>query len=252
MALLKPQSTILLYPSWNRLTFANMDPAELRAIYSNLYQNKDGPNNRSLMFWERKAPPGSIRGTFQITAADIETLRQLLKAKLVEQKQQDIRLVVSTFTLACAYTRVCIDKAEEINTDQTRLAFNVDCRSRLDPPVTQKPFWELHSGTYISCRNKSLVWRGGLDGAENWVSRVFAVSSEKMLVLAGSHRFVVYESDFGRGRPKKVEIVSIDRARAISFSDPQTDAGVVDVGLVLDKHNMQVSASLFAKGLENP
>ncbi|KAI5340793.1 hypothetical protein L3X38_020067 [Prunus dulcis] len=39
--------------------------------------------------------------------------------------------------------------------------------------------------------------------------------------------------------------LSIDRTRAISFSDAKTDAGVVDVGLVLDKHNMQVFASLF-------
>ncbi|PQQ13384.1 phenolic glucoside malonyltransferase 1-like [Prunus yedoensis var. nudiflora] len=73
-----------------------------------------------------------------------------------------------------------------------------------------------------------------------------------MLTLAGSHRFGVYETDFGWGRPKKVEIVSIDRTRAISFSDPKTDAGVVDVGLVLDKHTVQGFASLFAKGLQNP
>ena len=46
--------------------------------------------------------------------------------------------------------------------------------------------------------------------------------------------------------------LSIDRTRAISFSDAKTDAGVVDVGLVLDKHSMQVFASLFAKGLQNP
>ncbi|BFG26533.1 hypothetical protein CerSpe_128070 [Prunus speciosa] len=248
------------------------DPAQLGELYSNSYRNKDGPNNRSLMFWERKPPPGSIRGTFEFTRADLETLRQLLKAILAEQKQQDIRSVhVSTFTLACAYTWVCVVKAEEINSDQTHLVFNVDCRSRLDPPVSPNYFGNCIVGRTAVAETKALfgedglvvavnaiseaiksLEKGVLDGAENWVSRMFAVTSERMLTLAGSHRFGVYETDFGWGRPKKVEIVSIDRTRAISFSDPKTDAGVVDVGLVLDKHTVQVFASLFAKGLQNP
>ncbi|BBH00227.1 hypothetical protein Prudu_010158 [Prunus dulcis] len=240
------------------------DPAQLGVLYSNSYRNKDGPNNRSLMFWERKPPPGSIRGTFEFTRADIETLRQLLKAKLAEQKQEDIRSVhVSTFTLACAYTWVCIVKAEEINSEQTRLAFNVDCRSRLDPPISPNYFGNCIAGRTAVAETKALfgedglvvavnaiseaiksLEKGVLDGAENWVSRLFAVTSERMLTLAGSHRFGVYETDFGWEDQR--------RTRAISFSDAKTDAGVVDVGLVLDKHSMQVFASLFAKGLQNP
>ncbi|VVA32532.1 PREDICTED: phenolic glucoside malonyltransferase [Prunus dulcis] len=218
-AILYGKTSTLFAKSWAHICkHGEQSNSMLLDHLKQFYDIRDGPNNRSLMFWERKAPPGSIRGTFQITTADIETPRQLLKAKLAEQKQQDIRLVqVSTFTLASLFGDDGLVVAVNANSEAIRS-----------------------------------LEKGVLDGAENWVSRVFAVSSEKMLMLAGSHRSGVYESDFGRGRPKKVEIVSIDRARAISFSDPETDAGAVDVGLVLDKHNMQVSASLFAKGLENP
>ncbi|ONI19010.1 hypothetical protein PRUPE_3G253100 [Prunus persica] len=177
------------------------DPAELRA--------------KSNLLEPRKAPPGSIRGTFQITTADIETPRQLLKAKLAEQKQQDIRLVhVSTFTLASLFGDNGLVVAVNANSEAIRS-----------------------------------LEKGVLDGAENWVSRVFAVSSEKMLMLAGSHRFGIYDTDFGWGRPRRTEVVSIDKTGAISLSDSKNGGGGVEIGLVLKKQYMDAFAALFAQGL---
>ncbi|CAL2250038.1 unnamed protein product [Prunus armeniaca] len=243
------------------------DPAQLGKIYSNDYRNKDGPNNRSLMFWEMKPPPDSIRGIFEFTRADIETMRQSFKAKMAEQKP----VHVSTFTLACAYTWVCVVKAEDIKADKTRLIFSMDCRSRLDPPIPANYFGNCIAGCIPVAETKGLLGEDGLvvavnaiseaierlekgvlDGAENWVSRLFAVRSEgRLLSIAGSNRFGNYDTDFGWGRPKKFEIVSIDRTRAISLSDSKTGAGAIEVGLVLDKHDMHVFASLCAKGLRN-
>ncbi|KAI5340803.1 hypothetical protein L3X38_020077 [Prunus dulcis] len=243
------------------------DPAELGTIYSNDYRNKDGPNNRSLMFWEMKLPPDSIRGTFEFTRADIETLRQSFKAKMAEQRP----VHVSTFTLACAYTWVCVVKAEDIKADKARLIFSMDCRFRLDPPIPANYFGNCIAGCIPVAETKGLLGEDGLvvavnaiseaierlkkgvlDGAENWVSRLFGVrSDERILSIAGSNRFGNYDTDFGWGRPKKFEIVSIDRTRAISLSDSKTGAGAIEVGLALDKHDMHVFASLFAKGLRN-
>lgn len=57
---------------------------------------------------------------------------------------------------------------------------------------------------------------GVLNGAEKWAS--VYLSSEnivKMTTVAGSPRFEVYSADFGWGRPRKVEVSSIDRTRSI-------------------------------------
>ncbi|VVA32537.1 PREDICTED: phenolic glucoside malonyltransferase [Prunus dulcis] len=244
-AVLDGKSTTFFLKSWAHICKhddqSNSDPAELGTIYSNDYRNKDGPNNRSLMFWEMKLPPDSIRGTFEFTRADIETLRQSFKAKMAEQRP----VHVSTFTLACAYTWVCVVKAEDIKADKARCI-----------PVAETKGLLGEDGLVVAVNAISeaieRLKKGVLDGAENWVSRLFGVrSDERILSIAGSNRFGNYDTDFGWGRPKKFEIVSIDRTRAISLSDSKTGAGAIEVGLALDKHDMHVFASLFAKGLRN-
>jgi hypothetical protein len=67
--------------------------------------------------------------------------------------------------------------------------------------------------------------------------------------LAGSNRFGVYEIDFGWGRPEKVEIVSIDRGLTIGLAESKDGRGGVEVGLVLNKHVMDLFSTLFLEGL---
>lgn len=93
---------------------------------------------------------------------------------------------------------------------------------------------------------------GVLSGAENWIKPLYSVGGdEKVLSVAGSPCFEVYETDFGWGRPNKVEVVSIEGTGAMSMSESKDGAGGVDVGLVLEKNSMQVFATLFAEGLAN-
>ncbi|KAL5095792.1 hypothetical protein RYX36_000119 [Vicia faba] len=67
--------------------------------------------------------------------------------------------------------------------------------------------------------------------------------------VAGSNRFCVYKNDFGYGRPEKVEIVSIDRDLSIGFGDSKDGNGGVEIGLVLNKHVMDLFSILFLEGL---
>ncbi|PQQ10726.1 phenolic glucoside malonyltransferase 1-like isoform X1 [Prunus yedoensis var. nudiflora] len=70
--------------------------------------------------------------------------------------------------------------------------------------------------------------------------------------VAGSPRFGIYDTDFGWGRPSKVEVVSIEETGAMSLAESRDGIpGDVEVGLVLEKHHMQAFASLFAKGLQD-
>lgn len=110
------------------------------------------------MYWEPRSSPGSIRGTFEFTQEDIQTLRGWVACGLVAVKA-------------------------------------------------------------ISEAIKALD-EGLFNGAETWVSRICSVmSTGGIFSCAGSHRFGIYETDFGWGRPKKAEVVSTDTTGAISFSD---------------------------------
>ncbi|KAL6143606.1 hypothetical protein ACLB2K_054301 [Fragaria x ananassa] len=125
-------------------------------------------------------------------------------------------------------------KAEEIKGGNTILIFAVDSRSRLDPPI---PATEAL---------RSLE-KGVLDGAEDWVSKFVDFSLyDRIYSIAGSHRLEVYDTDFGWGRPKRVEVISIDRTGAISLLDSKNGGGGVEVGLVLKKHYMEAFDALFA------
>ncbi|BFG26526.1 hypothetical protein CerSpe_128000 [Prunus speciosa] len=255
------------------------DPAGLEAIFLNQLQNLDGPNNRSLMVTQFKSPPpDAVRGIFVITRQEIEAMKQWVSTKMAEmiknEKQSD-RPHLSTFSVTCAYTWVCLLKAEEKQTDKPVMTgFTVDCRSRFDPPIPANYFGNCVDGRVIVAERKGLLGEDGLtvavneiseaikivdsdgilNGAETLIQALYpAVSSEERVMgVAGSPRFGIYDTDFGWGRPSKVEVVSIEETGAMSLAESRDGiAGDVEVGLVLEKHHMQAFASLFAKGLQD-
>ncbi|XP_020234927.1 phenolic glucoside malonyltransferase 1 [Cajanus cajan] len=72
-----------------------------------------------------------------------------------------------------------------------------------------------------------------------------------LVCIAGSNRFGVYETDFGWGKPAKVEIASVDRAMTIGLAESKDAKGGVEVGLVLNKDVMDLFRTLFHEGLSN-
>ena len=68
--------------------------------------------------------------------------------------------------------------------------------------------------------------------------------------VAMSNRFGVYESDFGWGRPVKVDVVSI-RGDGISMAEKRDDSGGVEIGLCMKKADMDTVFTLFNSGLQN-
>ncbi|KAK2363627.1 phenolic glucoside malonyltransferase [Trifolium repens] len=70
---------------------------------------------------------------------------------------------------------------------------------------------------------------GVLNGAEDWCSGLVegvATADVKTVGAAGSPKFEVYSTDFGCGKPKKVEMASIDRTGAFCISDCRNGDGV--------------------------
>lgn len=75
-------------------------------------------------------------------------------------------------------------------------------------------------------------------------------SLDKVFTIAGSPRFEFYKVDFGWGRPRKVEAISIDRTGAFSLSDSGDGTSVVEIGWAPKKDKVAGFASMFASGLE--
>ncbi|KAI5431497.1 hypothetical protein KIW84_035617, partial [Lathyrus oleraceus] len=98
---------------------------------------------------------------------------------------------------------------------------------------------------------KMIIENDVLEGVKDGFGKLNTLKNEgyEIIGMAGSNKFEVYESDFGWGRPEKVEIVSIDRGLTIGLAESKDGRGGIEVGIVLDKHVMDVLSTLFLEGL---
>ncbi|KAK7275731.1 hypothetical protein RIF29_16853 [Crotalaria pallida] len=224
----------------------------------------------------------SVRATFEITREDLEKIK-----KRVLSKWDDIDIAMnneipsyskphtlSSFVLTCAYVSVCIAKAiqgVESNKQKFVFSFTTDCRGRLEEPVpnnyfgncvwgefvdTQPTDYIHEEGVVIVAKNihnkiKKMLEKGVLEGVSDMFSTYASLQSEgiERIGIAGSNRFGVYGIDFGWGKPAKVEIPSIDRGLTFGIADSKDGKGGIEVGLVLNKHVMDIFKTLFNAGL---
>ncbi|XP_048328601.2 phenolic glucoside malonyltransferase 1-like [Ziziphus jujuba] len=260
-----------LTPFYDRA--AIKDPAELEVIWLNAWLKQGGPNNRSLMLRKSQVQPGIVRATFELSGEQIQKLRNFVSVDQNRSKHQVQR--ISTFSLVLGYTFVCLKRAIEAIEKNIMLVFSVDARSRLKPTIPPTYFGNCISGCSVVLETEKALREqngvchvveaisesikglenGVLNGAETWASFIDdfmdqSESQQRMMSVAGSPRFEVYSTDFGFGRPRKVEIASIDKTGAVSLSESRNGNGGVEIGLVLNVQQMRSFASLFAKVLE--
>ncbi|XP_027928466.1 phenolic glucoside malonyltransferase 1-like [Vigna unguiculata] len=244
------------------------DPTKIGEKYSRDWLKMGGPNNRSLKVSEMPVPEEATRGLFHLSSSGIEKLKQI-----VQSKENNTNLHLSTFVLAAAYSMVCRVKAEGGQSTSTGFGLNVDCRRQMEPPVPPTYLGNCVGITVAITETKDLLGEDGLvvavkalsealgtlkkEGflheAEDWWKMVYEsykVGDTKTAAFAGSPRFDIYSSDFGWGKPTKVEMVSIDRTAAFCFSDSRTGDGI-EIGFVTKKKAMETFASLFEEGLRS-
>ncbi|WJX75337.1 hypothetical protein P8452_58878 [Trifolium repens] len=216
-----------------------------------------------------------VRATFELTREDLNKIKQMVLSKWeIFDTNETKPQTLSSFVLTCAYSLVCFAKAIhgfEKEKEKFVMGFNVDCRARLVPPIPNNYFGNCVWGHLVDTKPfdfikedavflvaksihekiKMINEKGVLEGAENLFDNFQSKISEgfQIMGLAGSNRFGVYEIDFGWGRPEKVEIVSIDRGLTIGLAESKDGKGGVEVGLVLNKHVMDLFSTLFLEGL---
>nr|XP_028953751.1 phenolic glucoside malonyltransferase 2-like [Malus domestica] len=274
-----------LKPFYDRRGMKDPIFLQLEEIYLNQFLNMDRQqNNRSLMVAARYKSlviSNSTRGNFEFTSAKIQALRKWIMARK-QQEGHDRSVHLSTFSLTCAYSWICLLKAEQEEQDEVKgdkiipMVINVDCRSRLTPPLPANYFGNCVTARLALAERKGLLGEDGLivavnaiseaikglddgslmNGAENLVSSLYPSDEQtssgaghrRFFTTAGSHRFDMYDTDFGWGRPRSTEVVRMHTVGTITFADGKNGGGAVDIGLVLKKHHMEAFASLFAKG----
>ncbi|CAJ2669065.1 unnamed protein product [Trifolium pratense] len=216
-----------------------------------------------------------VRATFELTREDLSKIKQMVLSKWEIFDTNDSKpQTLSSFVLTCAYSLVCLAKAihgVEKEKEKFAFGFTVDCRARLEPPIPNNYFGNCVWGHLIDTKpcdfikedgvflvaksiHEKIVMingKGALEGTNDAFDKYTSMTSEgiEIIGVAGSNRFGVYEIDFGWGRPEKVEIVSVDRGLTIGLAESKNGKGGIEVGLVLNKHAMDLFTTLFLEGL---
>ncbi|KAK7316293.1 hypothetical protein VNO77_35221 [Canavalia gladiata] len=262
--LLLPQH---LTPSFDRSVIK--DPSGIGEAYLNSWLNFGGEtNNRSLKVWESINTPQSdlVKGVFELTTLDIQKLKKHAQSKANNQRV----LRLSTFSVTCAYLVACAVKVDKPKAERVAFVFTVDCRSRLDPPILQTYFGNCVVPQLVVAKTEEILGNDGfvkgvegisdllcglesgvLNGAENWMQKIESAMGDRLYSIAGSPRFEVYGIDFGWGRPKKVDITSIDKTGAFSLAESRDNNGGIEIGLALTKDKMEAFTTLFNHGLQS-
>ncbi|XP_028782806.1 malonyl-CoA:anthocyanidin 5-O-glucoside-6''-O-malonyltransferase-like [Neltuma alba] len=277
-----------LQPSLDREVI--VDPCGIEGAYikgwSGLDPTQKKPSLKILSDMFSPKVEDSARATFELKRGDLDKIKERVLQKWENHKEKDEGedssfskpQTLSTFVLTAAYVWICFAKAKE-RTEQKKtkvfLGFVVDCRTRLDPPISENYFGNCVMSHMIETQPEDLTEdgvviaakkihrkirkiqkeKGALDGAETLFSKFSDLLTEEnqlaVIGVAGSTRFGVYQADFGWGRPEKVEITSVDRGTTMAMAESKDGNGGVEVGLVLKNQVMHQFASLFRTEIES-
>ncbi|XP_071701248.1 malonyl-coenzyme A:anthocyanin 3-O-glucoside-6''-O-malonyltransferase-like [Rutidosis leptorrhynchoides] len=206
-----------------------------------------------------------LRGTFILTR---KTLNELKKRVLTEQPTLSY---VSSFTVACGYIWSCIAKSR--NDDIHLFGFAIDCKARLDPPVPSNYFGNCVEGCLVRTKTSVLKRNNGFVMATKLIGEslhnkltekgeiVKGVEAYKdtsnlgmptcFIGVAGTPKLKYYETDFGWGKPKKFETISIDYDTSISMNACKELEDDLEIGVCLKNTEMESFVRLFEEGLES-
>ncbi|CAI8591938.1 unnamed protein product [Vicia faba] len=265
-----------LEPLFNRDIIKGTNENNAIEILSKISPTEKG-NKRSLKISPSEPKlEDSLRATFKLTRADLDKIKQYVLSKWeIFNPNESKPETLSSFILTCAYSLVCIAKAihgVEKEKEKFALVFVIDCRARLEPAIPSNYFGNCLLGDFIDTKPFDFKNEDGVFLVAKCIYEKIKMINEKGIFeemifdifdifktlnneryeifgVAGSNRFCVYKNDFGYGRPEKVEIVSIDRDLSIGFGDSKDGNGGVEIGLVLNKHVMDLFSTFFLERL---
>lgn len=206
------------------------------------------------------------RRTFILSSSAVQSLKQ----RLISRSDGPDR--PSIFTAISAHAWICIARANAASStdasDVSTLIFLADGRSRLQPPLPSSYTGNCVSVCYATSTWADLLGPAGLSRAqaevaraarettrdplkrcETWAEDFKRLPEAGRVFVSGSPRFRVYETDFGWGRPGRVELVSMNKDGEVVLVQGR-EPGLVQVSVALDPIRMEVFAEAFVDGLE--
>ncbi|KAL6570056.1 hypothetical protein OROMI_014570 [Orobanche minor] len=220
-------------------------------------------------------PTNRVRATYTLNQADIKKLKDMVLGKKPGLVQ------VSSFVVTVSYAWTCLLKSgdrigeQSVDGKETEMfAFAVDVRGRIDPPVPGNYFGNCLGFGMAKFEHKEVAGDEGfataaeaiaedirnrvnnkdevLKGVENWMSGWDELFKIKAVGVSGSPRFDLYGVDFGWGKARKLEVVSIDgESYSMSLCKSKDSDGGLEIGLSLSKERMEAFAAIFSEGLRS-
>ncbi|CAN1252653.1 Malonyl-CoA:anthocyanidin 5-O-glucoside-6''-O-malonyltransferase [Linum perenne] len=242
-------------------------------------RNRNNPGRSLELISKTVTISNQVRGILKLSRQDINKLKESMQHQFENDNNHDDHQAskpnnLSTFVVTYTHALVCMAKAKDSSDDQiVFFGFTADCRSRLRPPLPSNYFGNCVIARGPTMTNGDIVQEGGiarvtrtiietikkidndiLDGAKGRLGCVFRLTIEQKGRLiragvAGSPRFGIYEVDFGFGKPKKMEITSIDGSSAMSMTESSDGSDGIEIGVSMLSHEMEKFTSLFFDGL---
>ncbi|KAJ1395867.1 Transferase [Sesbania bispinosa] len=214
-----------------------------------------------------------VRATLVLSRERVEKLKKWTTLQCALGIQH-----VSTFVVTCSLIWVSMIKSEQSNVncvDEHQLCYLVflaDCRGRPELSIPSTYFGNCLATCIVAIKRGELVGENGIVEVANGIQREvrdwkkdalrradtlmsdyreLAKPGQCVVVVAGSPKLGVYETDFGWGKPKKSEAVHLDSSGSISLSDCRDKEGGIEVGLALERIRMTTFLNIVEEQLNN-
>ncbi|KAK7401991.1 hypothetical protein VNO78_13910 [Psophocarpus tetragonolobus] len=250
------------------------DPRGLEAIFLRGYfEERSTWKDRLIGQTSERRGEDFVKATIVFGKNDIEGLKRWALTEWKRNDEFNFPQYLSKFVVVCAFVWASLVKTrcrndDEENDKEEYFLFAADCRDRLGYPIP-----ETYFGNCLTFCD-AMVKRNDLKGEDGFVKAVKAIkravndmeseplkdaekwreSFKKMFVLgsallsAGSPNFPVYSTDFGFGRPTKVEI--LHHFNCISLNQSGDEDGGIEIGLVCTTTEFEYLFSVIQQGLK--
>ncbi|KAM3244598.1 hypothetical protein ACQJBY_056107 [Aegilops geniculata] len=246
------------------------DDAGLREAFVHDLRAIASAGGERLDDWDLSRRPGGggvVLATFRFTE---ELLGRL--GKRVESETSARRC--SPYALACGAAWAGIVHARGGSgtncNARHQFGFVTGCKPRASPPVPGNYFGNClglchveedngHDGRGLTPSAASAaIWRAiealaeqgrALRDARGWVRLVRGCAAARAVTVAGSPKLGIYAAaDLGApwGRPRKVEIVSVERTGALALAENHDGRGGIEVGVALPRGEMEAFRAFYA------
>ncbi|XP_077251442.1 phenolic glucoside malonyltransferase 2-like [Tasmannia lanceolata] len=211
-------------------------------------------------------PSQLTRRTFTLTSTNIHFLKTLA---MQGNDHGGTPGAISKFVAVSAHAWVCNLRAKGANNDEDCcLIFAVDCRQHFSPLLGKSEYFgncikpclvraKAHQlcgqdGFKFSIRAIRTAIREALEeplrDCKTWAGYISSLPVHRMNI-AGSPRCGVYDTDFGLGRPRRYEIVSMNSEGFVGLSDAR-EGGGIQLSVTFSPLHMDKFASFFLDGLD--